>query len=679
MTRAFVMSRCIAALFVATALVAGAGVIVVKSRNEARARVARQAAHLVALRDNRLLGEVRLLVHSAALYSQSSDGIIAFANAGPRSSERVVDAAREALDQLRDGNTAKAGEASIRNSAGQSVLESSPSARVSVKDLHRGLPANLTGFRDLALVSTLSVVSLQQPASTPGGMAPLYLFAPIRTAVGRPSMWLSLTIPAEDLIGPYQPLAHTQTLVVGGDSDQPLPAGNRGGSAVVRSQLDKLVSQSDRRSGEVELDGHIWAYEMLPTNLGQASYPWSFVASRTQARVPTLLGEATPVPLLMSLVGAVLAMLGLIGIRRARRELERAANTDQLTGIANRAALLADLDNIQRHGDAVRVALFDLNGFKQYNDTFGHNAGDALLRRVAQALAAAVVPGRAYRLGGDEFCVISPHDAADHIEARADQAMTEKGLGFVINASWGSVAFPGECSTVPETLAMADERMYSQKRARQGGALAQTKAALKRLIAERDQTLADHHSRVASLATRVARKLDLPPAQIACICDAAELHDIGLLAIPDSIREKSGPLDHGEFEFISRHAAIGARILEAAEALHDAAAIVRATHERLDGQGYPAHAEGDQIDISAHIITVCDAYDTMTNPQAYRSAMTAKAARTELRSCVGSQFDANVVKALEAILDEGNQANDRGPARAQAQDTPRVGELAKVD
>jgi diguanylate cyclase (GGDEF)-like protein len=514
MTRAFVMSRCIAALFVATALVAGAGVIVVKSRNEARARVARQAAHLVALRDNRLLGEVRLLVHSAALYSQSSDGIIAFANAGPRRSERVVDAAREALDQLRDGKTAKAGEASIRNSAGQSVLESSPSARVSVNDLHRGLPAKLTGFRDLALVSTLSVVSLQQPASTPGGMAPLYLFAPIRTAVGRPSMWLSLTIPADDLIGPYQRLAHTQTLVVGGDSGQPLPAGRRGGSAVVRSQLDKLVSQSDRRSGEVELDGHIWAYEMLPTNLGQASYPWSFVASRTQARVPTLFGEASPVPVLMLLVGAVLAMLGLIGIRRARRELERAANTDQLTGIANRAALLADLDHIQRHGDAVRVALFDLNGFKQYNDTFGHNAGDALLRRVAQTLAAAVVPGRAYRLGGDEFCVISPHDAADHIEARADQAMTEKGLGFVINASWGSVAFPGECSTVPETLAMADERMYSQKRARQGGALAQTKAALKRLIAERDQTLADHHSRVAGLATRVARDLDLQPARI---------------------------------------------------------------------------------------------------------------------------------------------------------------------
>jgi two-component system cell cycle response regulator len=344
-------------------------------------------------------------------------------------------------------------------------------------------------------------------------------------------------------------------------------------------------------------------------------------------------------------------MMGLLGLGRARRGLEHAATTDQLTGIPNRAALLADLDQIKRRGDAVRVALFDLNGFKQYNDTFGHQAGDALLRRVAQALATAVVRGRAYRLGGDEFCVVSPVAAADQIEARAALAMTEKGLGFVVNASWGSVAFPGECATVPEALAIADERMYTQKRARQGGALAQTKATLKCLIAERDQHLADHHARVAGLATRVSQELGLSPAQIACICDAAELHDIGLLAIPDSIREKPGPLDHGEFDFISRHAAIGARILEAGEALHDAAAIVRATHERPDGRGYPAHAEGDQIDISAHIITVCDAYDTMTNPHAYRAAMSAGAARAELRACVGTQFDAKVVEALETILD----------------------------
>jgi diguanylate cyclase (GGDEF)-like protein len=673
------MSRCIAALFVAVALVTGAGALVVRSRDQARTRVASQAAHLVALRANRFFDQVGTLVQSVALYSHSSDGILAFANAGPTKSYEVMHAAHEALNQLRAVGAMKDAQTSIRNAEGAIVLQSSSTVAPGGDDLHGALPRNLTGFRYLATVSSSSVVSLA-PTGTARGMPPFHLFAPINTAIGRPSMWLSLTIPADDLTGVYDAQAHTQTLLGDWDSGQPSAAGSRGGSTVVRAQLDKLVARSDRQTGEVALGGHIWAYQMLPTNPAGISYPWTFIASRTQARVPTLLDEATPIPLLIALAGLALAMLGLLGLRGARRQLEHAATTDQLTGIPNRTALLADLAQSKRRGDAVRVALFDLNGFKQYNDTFGHPAGDALLRRVAQALATAVVPGRAYRLGGDEFCVVSPSATADHIEARADLAMTERGLGFVVNASWGSVAFPGECATVPDALAIADERMYSQKRARQGGALAQTKAALKRLIAERDQQLADHHTRVADLATRTAGQLGMSCAQIACICDAAELHDIGLLAIPDSIREKAGPLDNGEFDFISHHAAIGARILEAAESLHEAAAIVRATHERPDGQGYPAHAEGDQIDMSARIITVCDAYDTMTSPHTYRSAMTTDAARAELRSCVGTQFDARVVEALETILDRPNQALDQAPDPSQASSIPQqVDKLALVD
>ena len=669
------MSRCIAALFVAVALVTGAGVLVVSGRNQARTTVARQAAHLVAVRANRFFGQVGILVQSVALYSHSSDGILAFASTGPTKSDGVMHATHEALDQLRAVGAMKDAQVSIRNAEGAVVLRGSSTVAPGVDDLHGALPRNLTGFRDLATVSSASVVSLA-PTGTAGGIAPFHLFAPINTAIGRPSMWLSLTIPADDLTGVYDAQAQTQTLLGELDSGQPPAAG---GSALVRAQLDRLVARSDHESGEVALGGHIWAYQMLPTNPAGISYPWSFIASRTQARVPTLLDEATPLPLLIALAGLALAVLGLLGLRGARRQLEHAATTDQLTGIPNRAALLADLAQTERRGDAVRVALFDLNGFKQYNDTFGHPAGDALLRRVAQALATAVVPGRAYRLGGDEFCVVSPSATADHIEARADLAMTERGLGFVVNASWGSVAFPGECATVPDALAIADERMYSQKRARQGGALAQTKAALKRLIAERDQQLADHHTRVADLATRSAEQLGMSCAQIACICDAAELHDIGLLAIPDSIREKAGPLDNGEFDFISRHAAIGARILEAAEALHEAAAIVRATHERPDGHGYPAHAEGDQIDMCAHIITVCDAYDTMTNPHTYRAAMTAAAARAELRSCIGTQFDAKVVEALETILDKPSQALDQAPDPSRAPSIPQLDKLALVD
>jgi len=275
------MSRCIAALFFAAALIAGAGVLVVKARDQARARVSRRAAHLVALRERRLFGEVGRLVQSAALYSQSSDGIIAFANAGPTKSAPVMHAAHQALNQLRDVGVETGAQVSIRTSADQSVLKSSPNVGLGVGGLHGRLPRSLTGFRDLASVTSSSVVSLA-PTSTGGAMAPLHLFAPIRTAVGRPSLWLSLTIPADDLIGVYEPLAHTQTLL-GDDIGQPPSSSIRSGTAVVRSQLDKLVAQSGRQSGAVVLDGHIWAYEMLPTDPGDTSYPWSFIASRTEA------------------------------------------------------------------------------------------------------------------------------------------------------------------------------------------------------------------------------------------------------------------------------------------------------------------------------------------------------------------------------------------------------------
>jgi diguanylate cyclase (GGDEF)-like protein len=473
-----------------------------------------------------------------------------------------------------------------------------------------------------------------------------------------------LTIPAAGLLGADDQRARTQTLLGGGQLDAPMSPASRAGAAVSvteSSRLGSLIADSARQSGEIELDGQMWAYESLPSTLGSGSYPWSFIASKTTARIPTLLDEATPAPVLMGVGSVALAIIGLLGLRRARRELERAAMTDQMTGIPNRAALLRDLGQSLRRGDRLRLALFDLNGFKQYNDTFGHQAGDALLQRLAHALSTAVAPGRAFRLGGDEFCVVSPSELADDIEARAGLALAETGLGFAISASWGSVLCPDECSSIPEALAIADERMYRHKRGRQGGALTQTKAALIRLMTERDHALADHHARVADLAAQTAREMHLPSDQLACITDAAELHDIGLLAIPDSIREKPGPLDHAEFAFISRHAAIGARILDAADALHDAAAIVRATHERLDGQGYPENVGADQITLSARIISACDAYDTMTHAHAYRAAMTAQSARAELRACAGAQFDTAVVTALETVLDRSDHTRDHTP------------------
>jgi hypothetical protein len=102
---------------------------------------------------------------------------------------------------------------------------------------------------------------------------------------------------------------------------------------------------------------------------------------------------------------------------------------------------------------------------------------------------------------------------------------------------------------------------------------------------------------------------------------AADLHDIGKIAIPDGVLHKPGPLDAGEWELVHSHTLIGERILETAAALAPVARVVRSSHERWDGGGYPDGLAGEEIPLASRIILICDAYDAMTSDRPYRAAM----------------------------------------------------------
>jgi two-component system cell cycle response regulator len=158
-------------------------------------------------------------------------------------------------------------------------------------------------------------------------------------------------------------------------------------------------------------------------------------------------------------------------------ETRREALTDALTGLANRRRLLLDLDALLRERQSKALVLFDLNGFKGYNDSFGHPAGDALLARLGGRLDAfaAARGGRAYRLGGDEFCiVVPPGDVADaSFAAAAEEALRESGIGFTITAAHGHVLLPDEAESSGGALAIADRRMYELKGARRAATVSQ--------------------------------------------------------------------------------------------------------------------------------------------------------------------------------------------------------------
>src|SRR5215207_2187612 len=299
------------------------------------------------------------------------------------------------------------------------------------------------------------------------------------------------------------------------------------------------------------------------------------------------------------------------------------------------------------------LTILDLDGFKAYNDAFGHPAGDALLVRLAHQLAAAVGEGgRAYRMGGDEFAMLIPgnaHAAAKAVSAGA-AALSEQGEGFKVTCSTGSAELPAEASDRSSALQLADQRMYSQKDSRRHSAGGEVEAVLIRVLNQRAPELGEHGDAVKSLAVAVGRDMGLPPGELSTLSRASELHDIGKIAIPDAILNKSTPLDEEDWEFIRQHTILGERIVSAARSLGPVGRLIRASHERWDGAGYPDGLAAEEIPLSARIIFACDAYDAITAERPYSPARGSETALEELRRESGSQFDPEVVASLERVL-----------------------------
>ena len=327
------------------------------------------------------------------------------------------------------------------------------------------------------------------------------------------------------------------------------------------------------------------------------------------------------------------------------------AGTDALTGLSNRRALMRDLEAAVASCDQSpgwMVALFDLDGFKHYNDAFGHPAGDALLVRVSERLQAATNGhGTAYRMGGDEFCVLAKTDETDvaQLAQLAADALAEDGEGFAISSCYGVARIPLDATTAEAALQTADTRMYQGKAGRASAGRESTEVLLKAL-GERHAGLDQHVSEVATQATQTARALNLPDHEVKRIAIAAALHDVGKIAIPDSILKKPGSLNEEEWEFMRRHTVIGERIVLAAPSLAHAADLVRSSHERYDGTGYPDQRRGEDIPLGASIIAVCDAYDAMITNRPYGQSKSPDDALVELRRCSGSQFDPRAVTAF---------------------------------
>jgi diguanylate cyclase (GGDEF)-like protein/putative nucleotidyltransferase with HDIG domain len=354
-------------------------------------------------------------------------------------------------------------------------------------------------------------------------------------------------------------------------------------------------------------------------------------------------------------------------------EAVEAADRDAVTGLYNHRAISRLLDESLQHADAenpLSVIMLDLNNFKWFNDTFGHPAGDAVLRRTAQLLTASCRQNDlCARYGGDEFVAVLP--AADGLAARCvaerlqERVLTEgfrrKGETDPIPMSitFGIATYPFDSSKRNELVALADANLYAAKATKKEGSVPrdpnaahfskhtfEVLDAMITAINNNDRYTRRHSEDVTEYALLIAAEIGLSPETMRVLRIGALLHDVGKIGVAEEILKKPGQLSPQEFEAMKRHAQLGALICEGVPGLKNIVEIVRFHHERWDGGGYPDGLVGEETPILARLLAVADAFSAMTTSRPYRNGLDWAQALSEIEAGSGTQFDPQMARAF---------------------------------
>ena len=368
-------------------------------------------------------------------------------------------------------------------------------------------------------------------------------------------------------------------------------------------------------------------------------------------------------------------------ILMGRRLLLDQALTDPLTGLPNHRhfheRLGAEVSRARRHGRPLTLALIDLDHFKQINDLAGHATGDRVLAELGARLRTGLRgEDLLARIGGDEFALLLPEttEADGHALLERVRRMLEReplvdGIRVTIS---GGLCGLERASDGDGLLRLADGALYWSKeqgrnvtyvydpetvrelsaaerldRLQRSHALAGIRA-LARAIDAKDPSTREHSERVAALAARLAQARGWPGERVALLHEAALVHDVGKIGVPDAVLLKPGRLDPPEYEQVKQHAALGARMVDDI-LVPEQVAWIRSHHERPDGRGYPDGLT--EFPEGAALLAAADCFDVMTVARPYSGAKSEAEALAECRELVGEQFTSEAVAALEAALE----------------------------
>lgn len=459
-----------------------------------------------------------------------------------------------------------------------------------------------------------------------------------------------------------------------------------------------------------EIDG-FETCRRLKTDVRTASIPVIFVSAKDQSedKISGLkLGAIDYVTKpfnrgeLQARISIVLQMIEL------QERLLLLSNTDELTGLANRRHFFGVLERemlqAKLRGGSIAVMMFDIDHFKNINDSFGHLIGDQILQQFGKILRENIYPlDIAARYGGEEFIVVMPGMPLEIAAQRADKLrlIIDKyrweavGQSISVTCSVGITVFDGVNAANPyEIIRKADDALYAAKyRGRNCTVLydqinpneqlkkhqnedfreLQTKIsmlvqqikaqtlgtimAFAKAIAAKDAYLVDHAENVKVYATAIARHMAVSQALTEQLQTAAMLHDLGKIVIPNDILHKQAPLTDDERSIIERHPVLSAEILAPIGLFSQEIVIIRHHHENFDGTGYPNGLVGKNIPIGSRILAVANCFDAMTSEHwCIHNLKSADEAVDEIVSLAGSQFDPEVAEAFRSVYAENCDA-----------------------
>lgn len=338
-------------------------------------------------------------------------------------------------------------------------------------------------------------------------------------------------------------------------------------------------------------------------------------------------------------------------------ELER----DGLTDLPTRNSMVRVLKHIDEAGCIpLSVIVGDINGLRLINTVGGCSLGDSLIQSVAEVIAYACRGrGTVGRWGGDEFLAVLPgvdrggvtavcSHIKDRLRATADLSSSSVALG---TSTRSSLDVP-----LSKVVADAEAAAYRRKLLEQASPRSALILVLRKILSHKSLETAEHSARMSVLAAKIGGWVGLPDGTLSNLALLCQVHDIGKLAIPDSVLQKPGPLTPHEWWLVRAHPEVGCGIVESTRELAHLGNSVLSHHEYWNGRGYPRGIQGIEIPLIARITAIADAYDVMTHDRPYRKAMSREMALREMLRCSGSQFDPGLVGIFARVVGRAGSA-----------------------